>query len=88
MFDSLASPRQRYLDWIEGQLEEYKASLTREELLELADEAVQQLFDTQDGQYPLTEILLRDAVDSLISRQLDLPPFRRWLQSYQIDTSE
>lgn len=86
MFDSFASPRQHYLDWIEKQLEEHKASLTREELLQLADEAVQQLFDTQDGQYPLTEILLRDAVDSLISRQLGLPTFRKWRQSYHNDT--
>jgi hypothetical protein len=86
MIDSFASPRQRYLDWVEEQVEEHKVSLTREELLELADEAVQQLFDTNDGQYPLTEILLRDAVDSLIFRKLRLPSFRRWQESCQSDT--
>jgi hypothetical protein len=86
MVESLTSPRQRYLDWIEEQIEEHKASLTREELLELADEAVQQLFDTNDGQYPLTEILLCDAVDSLIFRQLRLPNFRSWKKACQIDT--
>jgi hypothetical protein len=86
MIDSFASPRQRYLDWVEEQVEEHKVSLTREELLELADEAVQQLFDTNDGQYPLTEILLRDAVDSLIFRKLRLPNFRKWQESCQSDT--
>ncbi len=87
MVDSFASPRQRYLDWVEEQVEEHKASLTREELLQLADEAVQQLFDAHDGQYPLTEILLRDAVDSLIFRRLRLPTFQRWRSSYQSDTT-
>lgn len=79
MVDSFSSPRQRYLDWIEDQVEEHKASLTREELLALADDAVEQLFAAHDGQYPLTEILLRDAVDALILERLRLPTFRRWL---------
>jgi hypothetical protein len=86
MVDSFTSPRQRYLDWVEEQLEEHKASLTREELLQLADEAIQQLFDAHDGQYPLTEILLCDAVDSLIFERLRLPPFRKWQLSCQSDT--
>lgn len=86
MGDSLTSPRQRYLDWIEEQIEEYKASLTREELLLLADEAVQQLFAAHDGQYPLTEILLRDAVDALLFQRLRLPSWRVWLRAYQKDT--
>lgn len=86
MGDSLSSPRQCYLEWIEEQVEEHKASLTREELLSLADEAVEKLFDTNDGQYPLTEILLCDAVDALILERLGLPSFRRWLSSYQNDT--
>lgn len=87
MGESLTSPRQQYLDWIEDQIEEYKASLTREELLLLADEAVRQLFDTNDGQYPLTEILLRDAVDALLFERLRLPSWRTWLRAYRNDTS-
>lgn len=86
MGDSLTSPRQQYLDWVEDQIEEYKASLTREELLLLAEEAVRQLYEANDGQYPLTEILLRDAVDALLFQRLRLPSWRTWLRTYQNDT--
>lgn len=81
-----SSPRQDYLDWVEDQIEEYKAGLTRDELLSLADRAVEELFDTDDGQYPLTEILLRDAVDDLIFHRLGLPGYRRWLRTCRSDT--
>lgn len=80
------SPRQQYLDWVEDRIEDYKSSLTRDELLGLADVAVQELFGTADGQYPLTEILLRDAVDELIFHRLDLPGYRRWLRTCRNDT--
>lgn len=86
MANTLTSPRQQYLDWVEDQIEEFKASLTREELLILADQAVEQLYDSQDGQYPLTEILLRDAVDTLLFEQLRLPTWRSWLRMYRKDT--
>src|SRR5690554_7034750 len=88
MADLRLSPQQRYRDWIEERIEEHKAQLHRDELLELADEAVRELFDTHDGQYPLTEILLRDAVDSLVFRRLDLPSYRRWLRTYHSDTPD
>lgn len=81
-----SAPRQRYQAWLEYQLEEYKAALTREELLSLADEAVQQLFDSPDGQYPLTEILLCDVVDALLLRRLNLPDFRQWQRACRSDT--
>jgi len=80
MADSHVSPRQLYLAWIEEQIEEYKARLPRDELLQLADEAVRALFTSEDEQYPLTEILLRDAVDALIVRRLGLPSYRAWLR--------
>lgn len=80
------SPRQQYLDWVEDRIEDYKSGLTREELLSLADHAVDELFGTADGQYPLTEILLRDAVDGLIFQRLELPGYRRWLRTCQSDT--
>ncbi|MHB1170132.1 MAG: hypothetical protein ACYC28_12710 [Longimicrobiales bacterium] len=82
------APRQQYQEWVEEQIEEYKAGLTRDELLELADVAVQQLFDAPDGQYPLTEILLRDAVDALLFRKLQLPDYRAWRRACQSDTAE
>ncbi len=82
------SPKQQYLDWVEDRIEDYKSGLTREELLTLADHAVTDLFGTEDGQYPLTEILLRDAVDSLIFQRLELPSYRRWLRTCQSDTED
>jgi hypothetical protein len=82
------TPRQRYQAWIEEQLEEYKAALTRDELLDLAEVAVQQLFDAPDGQYPLTEILLCDAVDRLLLARMNLPPYRQWQRLCRSDTPE
>ena len=80
------TPRQRYQAWIEDQLEEYKAALTRDELLDLAEVAVEQLFDAPDGQYPLTEILLCDAVDRLLLARMNLPGFRQWQRLCRNDT--
>jgi len=88
MADPRSSPRQQYLDWIEDRIEDYKAALQRDELLQLADDAVKELFESEDGQYPLTEILLRDAVDALIFRRLALPTYRQWLRMCQNDTDE
>lgn len=82
------SPRQRYAQWVEDQVEEFKAGLTRDELLSLADQAVTALYRTDDEQYPLTEILLRDAVDTLIFDRLELPTFRQWLRTCQTDTTD
>jgi hypothetical protein len=82
------SPRQQYQAWIEEQLEDYKAGLTREELLDLAEVAVQQLFDAPDGQYPLTEMLLCDSVDRLLLARLNLPTFRQWQRACRNDTDD
>jgi hypothetical protein len=83
-----AAPRQLYLAWLEEQIEDYKTSLTRDELLSLADEAVNTLFDSPDGQYPLTEILLCDAVDTLLFRRLNLPDYKQWAKSCRTDTAK
>lgn len=80
------APRQQYQSWVEDQIEEFKAGLTRDELLDLAGEAVDRLFDSPDGQYPLTEILLCDAVDRLLFDRLDLPDFRQWRRTCLNDT--
>jgi hypothetical protein len=59
MTDSRATSRQAYQTWIDDQIEEFKSTLSREELLAVADEAVRRLQTTSpDGQYALTEILL------------------------------
>lgn len=81
-----ALSRQAYNAWIEDQIEEFKATLTRDELLDLAEEAIQSLGDSPDGQYALTEILLRDAVDALLTDRLKLPDYRQWRRVCQSDT--
>lgn len=81
-----ALSRQAYNAWIEDQIEEFKATLTRDELLDLAEEAIQSLGDAPDGQYALTEILLRDSVDALLTDRLNLPGYRQWRRACQTDT--
>ncbi|MGH7501022.1 MAG: hypothetical protein ACREL7_04620 [Longimicrobiales bacterium] len=80
--------RQAYHAWVEDQIEEFKGSLTRDELLDFAELAIESLGDSPDGQYNLTEILLRDAVDDLIVVRLGLPDYRRWQRTCQSDTSQ
>ena len=82
------TPRHLYLAWLEDQIEDYKASLTRDELLSLADEAVNTLFHSPDGQYPLTEILLCDAVDALLFQRLSLPDYKQWSKQCRTDTAK
>lgn len=76
--DSPRSLRREYLEWIEDQIEEYKDSVPRCRLLELADEVVEDLKVTKRGQYQLTEMLLCEAVDRRIFRMLRLPSYRTW----------
>lgn len=75
---SSRSSRRAYLDWIEEQVETYKESVPRSQLLQLADEVVEELRVTQRGQYQLTELLLCAAVDRKIIRTLRLPGYRAW----------
>lgn len=77
----LRSPRflrRAYLEWIEEQVEAYKDSIPRGELLALAEEVVEKLRVSPRGQYQLTEILLCEAVDRHIIRLLRLPSYRAW----------
>jgi hypothetical protein len=84
-----ASPsKQLYLAWVEQRIEDFKDSISRDELLEVADDAVQELYAAPEGQYSLTEIVLRDAVDMLLFRRLGLPTYKQWLKLCQIDTPE
>jgi hypothetical protein len=87
MSNAFTAPRRQYQAWVEEQIEEYKTALTRDELLDLAEKAVDDLFTTPDGQYPLTEILLCDAVDALLFRRLNLPDYKQWLKLCRSDTS-
>ncbi|HEY0672972.1 MAG TPA: hypothetical protein VGD27_11920 [Longimicrobiales bacterium] len=87
MGNPYSAPRREYQAWVEEQIEEYKTALTRDELLDLAEQAVNDLFTTPDGQYPLTEILLRDAVDTLLFKRMNLPDYKQWLKLCRSDTS-
>ena len=87
MTKPFAPPRHEYQAWVEEQIEEFKTTLTRDELLDLAEQAVNDLFTTPDGQYPLTEILLCDAVDALLFRRLNLPDYKHWVKLCRSDTS-
>ena len=87
MSTAYTPPRQQYQAWVEEQIEEFKTALTRDELLNLAEQAVQELFTSPDGQYPLTEILLCDAVDRLLFQRLNLPDYKHWVKACRTDTA-
>lgn len=76
------SRRRAYLAWVEDQIETYKESVSRNALLDVADEVVQELRVNPRGQYQLTELLLAEAVDRKIFRILKLPSYRVWTEQY------
>jgi hypothetical protein len=72
------SLRRAYLDWVEEQVEAFKDSIPRSDILRLADEVVNELRVSAEGQYQLTELLLCTAIDRRIVRMLKLPGYRAW----------
>src|SRR2546426_11444896 len=58
------SLKQEHQEFILQRIEEYKNTLTREQLLEIGDEAVRELEENSAGQYLLTEVLLLEHVRS------------------------
>ena len=82
-----SAPRQLYAAWIENQIEECKSGMSRDELLDLAEEAVRRIQASPDGQIALTELLLCDAVDALLIERLSLPDFRQWQRLCRSDTT-
>ena len=77
------SLRQEYEEFLFQRIEEYKNSLSRAHLLEIGDEAVRELEIAGADQYLLTEVLLLEHVDRVISRRLRLPSFQRWARSHR-----
>src|SRR6058998_1569940 len=77
------SLKQEYQEFLLQRIEEYKNTLSREELLEIGDEAVRELEASAAGQYLLTEVLLLEHVDRIIARRLRLPSFPRWRQKHR-----
>ena len=80
---SSASLRRLYLEWVEEQIENFKDSVPRSELLRIADEVVAELQMNRRGQYQLTELLLLEEVDRTLFRRLKLPSFRAWSAAYR-----
>lgn len=70
---------------MEEQVEEYKESVSRADLLGVADEVVAELRVNAKGQYQLTELLLAEAVDRKIFRMLKLPTYRAWAAAHPAD---
>ncbi len=77
------SLRRAYLDWVEEQVEAFKESIPRGDLLRLADEVVNELRVSDEGQYQLTELLLCAAIDRRIIRMLKLPGYRAWAAEHR-----
>lgn len=82
---SSRSLRRAYVEWVEEQIEEFKDTIPRSQLLQLADEVVTGLRVDKDGQYQLTEILLCNAMDRRIFRMLKLPGYRAWCAQHQAE---
>lgn len=70
------SLRHEYALFIEQEIENYKESIPRSALLAIGDEAATRLMS--EAQFTLTEMLLCEEVDRLISRRLRLPKYDSW----------
>src|SRR5207244_6750393 len=68
------SLKQEYQEFLLQRIEEYKNTLTREELLEIGDEAVSELEESAAGQYALPEVLLLEHGGRSSPRVLRRPP--------------
>jgi hypothetical protein len=79
----LPSLKQLYHQYILQRIEGYKNSLTRRELLNLGNEAIAEMRDTETSQFVLTEVLIADCVDRLIHRRLGLQPYKRWVSHFK-----
>jgi len=76
------SLKQLYQEYLLQRIEAYKNSLSREELLRLGDEAIAELQTTSEEQFILTEVLMLESVDRLISKRLRLRSFARWRKQH------
>ena len=77
-----ASPQQLYQEFLVHRIEAYKNSITRQELMAIAGEALADQSASTEGQLLLTEVMMLDCVDRLIRKRLRLPTFKTWKQRY------
>jgi hypothetical protein len=76
------SLKQQYQEYVLQRIEGFKNSIAREDLLRLGDEAVAELNATTEGQFVLTEVLMLDCVDRLITKRLSLKSYRKWREQF------
>lgn len=76
------SLRQQYDLYIMDRIEHYKNSISREELLRIANDAVLELGGDDEQQFLLTEVLAAEAVDGLIKKRLGIRSFDLWRKHY------
>jgi hypothetical protein len=79
---SLPSLKQQYQEYLLQRIESYKESVARGELLAIGDEAVTELQSGAAGQFMLTEMLVWETVDRLITKRLGLPSYNKWRKHY------
>ncbi|AHG90152.1 hypothetical protein J421_2615 [Gemmatirosa kalamazoonensis] len=72
------SLKHEYELFVEREIELYKDTISRTALLSIGDEAVARL--REQAQTTLTEMVLWEEVDRIISRRLRLPSYRVWRQ--------
>ena len=75
-FQNPRSLKYEYEMYVEREIEDYKDSIPRSALLKIGDEAVAVL--TNQAQVALTELLIWQEVDRIISRRLRLPTYQTW----------
>lgn len=73
---TVRSLRHEYGLFVEQEIENYKESVPRPALLAIGDEAAAHL--ASEAQFALTELLLCEEVDRIISRRLRLPAYNAW----------
>jgi len=76
------SLKQQYQEYVLQRIEGFKNSIPREDLLRLGDEAVAEINATSEGQFLLTEVLMLDCVDRLITKRLALKSYRKWREHF------
>ncbi len=76
------SLKQQYQEFVMQRVEAFKNSMSREELLRLGDEAVSEMQATIEGQFMLTEVMMVDQVDRLITKRLRLRSYAKWREHY------
>jgi hypothetical protein len=76
------SDRQRYDEYVMTRIEQFKDSMGRHELMQMASEAVAGMDDGPNDQFVLTEIVMTEQVDTLIKKRLRLPRFKTWQRTF------